>query len=249
MKKLLRTFKKFLLGDPGMRAIPYQGLWLPPFRTNQDLDSSEAYVDSAHQQITHLQEYFNFNDTVSLLDFGCGQGRFANGLLHGKWPVKRYTGVDTHAKSVKWCQRWIGRNHAKFQFIHLPAENARYNAAVSGLKRLPFEDSSFDLIFLNSVFSHMLTADVQFYLQEFYKVLKPNGIVYLTAFIEEDVPAMEENPENYIDLSTGHLHRVRFEKEFFFGLVGQARFKVAGFHHQHIQRTKQSVVILRKSVT
>ena len=129
--------------------------------------------------------------------------------------------------------------------MHLPAYNARYNKTAEGKRALPFDDESFDLIFLNSVFSHMMTDDVQFYLKEFERVLSKDGAVYATAFIEEDVPEVEENPKGYLGKSTGALHRVRFEKRFFFGLVEQSGLKVDRFLHQVFERTKQSVVILK----
>jgi ubiquinone/menaquinone biosynthesis C-methylase UbiE len=125
----------------------------------------------------------------------------------------------------------------------LPAHNARYNIAAENLQKLPFEANTFDLVFLNSVFSHMMTKDVLFYLNEFKRTLKPNGILYVTAFVEENVPEVEENPENYLGESKGYLHRVRFEKQFFTDLFVKTGFTIKVFTHQHITRTKQSVII------
>ena len=90
----------------------------------------------------------------------------------------------------------------------------------------------------------MLKDDIQFYLNEFKRVLKPSGRVYLTAFIENDVKDVEENPEGYLSKSTGPLHRVRYNKEFFFTLVNDAKLRIDSFHPGEIQRTGQSVVIL-----
>jgi len=101
------------------------------------------------------------------------------------------------------------------------------------------------LIFLNSVFTHMLTDDINFYLSEFHTVLKSTGCIYLTAFIEENVLQVEENPDNYLSISSGALHRVRFEKNYFFELVEDANFEVTAYHHQLISRTSQSVVVLK----
>lgn len=47
----------------------------------------------------------------------------------------------------------------------------------------PFEDQSFDFIFLTSVFTHMLERDVERYYAEIERILKPNGRVYATMFI------------------------------------------------------------------
>jgi predicted SAM-dependent methyltransferase len=134
----------------------------------------------------------------------------------------------------------------KISFIHLPAYNARYNDRVEGLKEIPFGSESFGLIFLNSVFSHMLSRDVIFYLNEFYKCLRTDGYIYITAFVEENVPDEVENPENYLAESKGALHRVRFNKEYFFKIIKDTGFEVCKFYHQNITRTKQSVIVLKK---
>ena len=41
----------------------------------------------------------------------------------------------------------------------------------------------------------MLSDDVEFYLEQLHKALGKKGVMYVTAFIEEDVPQIEENPE------------------------------------------------------
>ena len=92
----------------------------------------------------------------------------------------------------------------------------------------------------------MLAKDIIFYLNEFNRVLIKGGRVYLTAFVEEGVVDVKENPNDYIDNSSGRLHRVRYEKYFFFKLVEDAGFKVNNFLHQEIKRTKQSVLIIEK---
>ena len=57
---------------------------------------------------------------------------------------------------------------------------------------------------------------------------------------------MEENPNGYIDNSSGRLHRVRYEKDFFSKLDVDAGFKINNFLYQEIKRTKQSVLIIEK---
>ncbi len=93
----------------------------------------------------------------------------------------------------------------------------------------------------------MLTDDVVFYLQEFYRVLNSNGTIYCTGFIEEGVPDVEENPKDYLGRkTTGSLHRVRYNKEFLTGKINDCGFKVKEYHPQLIKRTGQSVLLLVK---
>jgi ubiquinone/menaquinone biosynthesis C-methylase UbiE len=52
--------------------------------------------------------------------------------------------------------------------------------------RFPFEPSAFDYVFLTSVFTHMLPADVEHYLREIARVLKPGGHALITYFLLND---------------------------------------------------------------
>ncbi|WNJ18256.1 class I SAM-dependent methyltransferase [Pontibacter sp. G13] len=225
--------------------VNFEGIKLPYSRSNENLSNNRSYIESGIEQINHLLRFELINNNTKILDFGCGQGRLLNSLIYSKTDFQSYIGLDTSKKAIEWCEKHLCY-HDKISFIHLPAENARYNPSEKGLKPLPLAENEIDLIFLNSVFSHMLDSDISFYLSEFHKVLTSNGRVYLTAFVEENVPDMEENPKDYLDKSVGALHRVRFEKEFFFTLVKKANFEVTEFHHQLIDRTKQSVFVLRK---
>lgn len=217
-------------------------------RTNEGLASNQKYVDSIIEQIDHMKELGILKPLDKILDFGCGQGRFANGLFYSNTIVKEYYGFDTDSNSINWCNRFLSSYNPdkSFHFVHLNAFNARYNNRAKGLKKIPLDHKKFNLIFLNSVFSHMLIGDIQFYLKEFHRLLEDDGAIYLTGFVEPDVPDMEENPSQYIADSTGPLHRVRYNQLFFFKKIEEAGFKVEKFFHQKIVRAKQSVLILKK---
>jgi SAM-dependent methyltransferase len=47
----------------------------------------------------------------------------------------------------------------------------------------PYSDQSFDFVILSSVFTHMLTGDVEQYLGEIARVLRPGGRVFVTLFL------------------------------------------------------------------
>jgi SAM-dependent methyltransferase len=47
----------------------------------------------------------------------------------------------------------------------------------------PYTDGAFDAVFLVSVFTHMLTGDVRNYIREIGRMLRPNGVCMLTAFL------------------------------------------------------------------
>jgi SAM-dependent methyltransferase len=52
--------------------------------------------------------------------------------------------------------------------------------------RLPIADHSVDRIIAFSVFTHMFRKDIEHYLRECRRVLKPDGLVYATTFVYND---------------------------------------------------------------
>ena len=244
LKKILRKIRK---KSQVFLARRYKGVYLPLHRANEHLNDDVEYINSAIQQIGVLEQYSPLSKNTRVLDFGCGQGRFANGLLLYYPELAKYSGIDTDLDAIKWCKRWIQKHHPHFTFLHVDAHNARYNPTAILRPELPLSPGKYNIAFLNSVFSHMVSDDVNFYLGQINQTLDINGVIYLTAFIEKNVPAVEENPPGYLNrLSTLPLHRVRYEEEFFFNMVTESDFKILHFDHQGIQRTKQSVLIAEK---
>lgn len=120
-----------------------------------------------------------------VLDVGCGTGRMARPLteyLKGG----SYDGIDIVAPSIKWCQKTFSRSYPNFRFHFTDIYNKEYNPTgthqASGY-RFPFENSSFDFVFLTSVFTHMLPQDIENYLAEVARVLKEDGRCLVTYFL------------------------------------------------------------------
>ncbi len=228
------------------RARQYKNIYLPVKRSNEKLADDNSYINSALEQIDSLQQYLELNQTTRIIDFGCGQGRFANGLILRLPDLKHYTGVDTNDDAIKWCKRWIENYYPNFQFHFIPAHNARYNPSSPPRQQLTLKQKGFHLAFLNSVFSHMLIEDVKFYLGEMHKLLIPGGVIYATAFVEEWVPEIEENPDGYLNEDcVGPLHRVRYEKTYLLNLFEKAGFDLIDFEYRGIKRTGQSIIVAR----
>ena len=245
--KLIQYFSNLFFPDTSDQVRHYKGMHLPVTRSNEGLSDDLDYVNSALEQIDSLSQYCELTPHTRILDFGCGQGRLANGIILKIPNIEYYCGIDTNQESINWCKRWLYRYHKNFNFIHVPAYNERYNQSAESHPALPVKPDSFDIAFLNSVFSHMLVPDITFYLSQLHNSLCNGGVIYLTAFIEEDVPNVEENPPGYLNkTSTGALHRVRYDKAFFLNLVEKAGFRIIDFQYQIIKRTQQSVVVAKK---
>lgn len=80
----------------------------------------------------------------------------------------------------------------QFSFLYSDVYNKHYNPKGTIRARdyrFPFEAGFFDFVFLTSVFTHMLPADVRNYMSEVSRVLKPGGRCLITFFLlnEESV--------------------------------------------------------------
>jgi len=120
-----------------------------------------------------------------VLDIGCGTGRMARPLTK-YLRSGSYDGLDIVAPSIEWCQKAYTSRYPNFHFHFTDIYNKLYNP--TGRYRasdhhLPFENSSFDFVFLTSVFTHMLPRDIENYLSEVTRLLKPGGRCLITYFL------------------------------------------------------------------
>jgi ubiquinone/menaquinone biosynthesis C-methylase UbiE len=122
-----------------------------------------------------------------LLDFGCGWGRVIRFFLKDVDPSALY-GVDPARPMIELCEetnRWC-----RFSRIDEGAPTS-------------FPDGMFDLIFANSVFSHLSEEIHKAWLGEFRRILKPGGLVIATTrpreYIETRDAMRAQLPESMKD--------------------------------------------------
>jgi cyclopropane fatty-acyl-phospholipid synthase-like methyltransferase len=188
----------------------------------------EYYISSALAEVELLQNRVGIKSGDYLLDFGCGAGRLANGLDRAHLKVS-YWGIDVRAESINWCLQNMVREG--FKFTHSNAQNERYRPNGCKQWKIDVVDQEFDVIYAHSVFSHLLTTSTIAYLQEFKRILSPKGRVYLTAFLEPNVPDCVENPTDYGSIKwQGRLHCVRYNLNYFLSLVNTAGLILMQFH-------------------
>ncbi len=121
----------------------------------------------------------------SVFDFGCGCGRIARKLALGAPRPKRYVGVDLHRGMVQWCNDNLATVLPGFEFHHLNVHNAAFNPDPSRPLVAPFpvDDQSVTLFIAWSVFTHIVESQVDHYLDELKRVLRPDGIAMITTFL------------------------------------------------------------------
>jgi SAM-dependent methyltransferase len=123
-----------------------------------------------------------------VLDIGCGPGRNAV-YLTGYLTEGSYEGFDVQAEAIEWARRQITPRHPSFRFTVLDLHNRSYNAAggeSASDVAFPYEEASFDVVFATSVYTHMVPFEVQHYLAESARVLRPGGRLASTFFLIDE---------------------------------------------------------------
>jgi SAM-dependent methyltransferase len=105
----------------------------------------------------------NVDDLGAMLDFGCGCGRVIRYWGRHSGPVH---GTDYNPELIRWCERYLP--FAQFRVNELDPP-------------LHYPDSSFDLIYALSVFTHLDEARQLAWMAELRRIAKPGGYVIITS--------------------------------------------------------------------
>jgi SAM-dependent methyltransferase len=124
-----------------------------------------------------------------VLEIGCGIGRMALPLTRRLTNGGSYDGIDITLDKIHYCKKTIGRRYTNFRFHQADVYNKYYNPCgklQASEYRFPFDDKTFDFVFLISVFTHMLPTDMEHYLSEIARVLV-RGAKCISSFWLTDV--------------------------------------------------------------
>ena len=182
IRKAFRVGKKYLLED----AIDFvRGR--PPLDPVTSIGGGSEYVDV--EFFSYIRDYGALEPEHCVLDIGCGVGRLAIPLTKYLSRSGSYNGFDIAQRSIEWCNNKITARHPNFRFHFADIWNKDYNPSGT-LKatdfRFPYSDGRFNFVFSTSVFTHMLHKDVEHYLSEISRVLKPGGRCLITWFLLND---------------------------------------------------------------
>lgn len=163
---------------------------VPPTRRMFDGPPNRAeFISNGDAFFQHYRRLLDLSPTDAVIDLGSGMGRKARPLTNYLVPPGRFDGLDPVKRGVEWCAAHFTSRYPNFRFHHLDIYNGHYNPTGT-LKpsdvRLPFEDSTFDVAVLGSVFTHLLPDDVDHYLGELARVLKPGGRSLITYLLLND---------------------------------------------------------------
>ena len=205
-------------------------------RQSGPFPSVQHFFDSSFKNFKELLSYTRITPSHRVLDYGCGLARLAipmSGYLAG--PDSYYCGVDTDQSCIDRNRRVFGKLK-NFRFEHVNLYSKMYNRKGHSIRTLAGRDfgSPFNLVFLFSVFTHILPDDFDFLLEFLKSQLEPAGEIFSTFFILND--------KTQAAINAGKAHR-NFATE-----LGGARIDnpdvpegaVAYYEHDVIERFRRA---------
>ncbi len=203
LKRFIQIFLKPSLPTPKMKVYYYIYDLLDKLMGRERLIPPKSIIfvgkgdfEKIGQEFkTHFINLANLQPDHRVLDVGCGMGRIAVALTSYLSNEGEYSGIDIVPLGIKWCKSRISTRFSNFHFQHSNIYNKLYNKNGTILAKdykFPFDDDYFDFIYLISVFTHMLPDDLENYLSEISRVLKPQSKCLITFFLynkqtEQDV--------------------------------------------------------------
>lgn len=239
---LTRNLRPYLSRGRATRS----GVALPWVRQGgQHFRDNAAFLESAVAEARRVHNIYPLDENSAVVDFGCGSGRLAIGMIEAGLLPESYIGVEVQADQVRWAQRHITKHDRRFEFVHVDAPNRRYNLEGESARELPLASSRYSIFYAYSVFSHMAGDEIVDYLLEARRILRSDGKAIVTAFVEPGVPPEEENPADYGPPNGwyGPLHCVRYSLERFRALCAETNLEVIEYRRQ-TDTDGQSLMVL-----
>lgn len=178
------------------------GVKMPPLRYivrtgvgNNILFPHLYYATAGHK----VWEYFFAAGLANLeshiVDIGSGCGKSAVALRDFSYAdvrfSGRYYGFDIDAALVEWCRSHFPADRFTFSLVNGKSKVYPSSGKAQEERSLAAcADGTIDLVFSQSLFSHLLEEDLAHYVRESFRVLKPGGAMCMTFFCLEDLATL-----------------------------------------------------------
>jgi len=169
-------------------------------------EKSHPYNDYPKKLCAYLFQSFGLKQGMKMLEPGCGRGEI---LKNFKELGLEVVGMDISPEATKFD------NGLDVKLCDIENE------------ALPFDDNTFDVIYSKSFIEHLYYPER--YLEEAYRVLKPNGILLTLT------PDWEVNYKKYFDDFT---HRTPFTQT---SLINA--YKMYGFNNVNVYKFRQLPIV------
>jgi ubiquinone/menaquinone biosynthesis C-methylase UbiE len=185
---------KLLRSRNGLRDLPPYSVRVRSASMVGEL-GGQRWIANGQRLKAFLVEHAGLKAGDRVLEVGCGAGRQAL-ALSDYLESGGYVGFDVDEASVRACQEVPALDRFTFFVADVENEVYRPGGSIRGSEyRFPLEDGDFDVVFLASVFTHMLEADCANYAREIMRVLKPGGVAAISTYLK--TPFAEGQPHRF----------------------------------------------------
>jgi ubiquinone/menaquinone biosynthesis C-methylase UbiE len=187
LKRIARKLY-YLAIDTKERLLGQRDQFIPPkkIRAFIGINGKKDFKIVGEEFFKYFVELGRLKPYERVLDVGCGVGRMTVPLTQYLNEKGSYEGFDIWAGGINWATKNITPKFPNFHFRFVDVQNKRYNP--KGKLRatefkFPYQNESFNFVFLTSVFTHMLPKDLENYLSEIARVMKTSGRCLITFFL------------------------------------------------------------------
>jgi len=141
-----------------------------------------------HEDMPKFVDMVTRNNGHAILDLGCGSGRHVLYLTqHGFWVC----GLDNSPEGLELTRQWLHQEALSADLRHHQMTDP-----------FPYADASFDAVLSIQVIHHARIAETRQIIAEIARVLKPEGIIFISVPQEkhQGVPQQKIEPGTYIPL-------------------------------------------------
>lgn len=134
-----------------------------------------------------LEAHAGLAEGAAVLEVGCGCGRVPLAISE-RYKEVRFTGMDIERTMLESCRANPRFAEVGYEFELLDVYSDTYNPTgklAPEEYEFPFEDAQFDVVYLVSVFTHMLPDAVRNYMKQIRRVLRPGGRCLTTTFLTD----------------------------------------------------------------
>ncbi len=186
----IETFPSWIAFEPSL-VPPLQLMRL------EGITTLEEWFRWAEEWSMLLQIYGKINRNSHVLEIGCGLGRIAFPLRYILSSIGTYDGFEICQEKVDFLQKTFQPTYPNFHFIWANIHNTFYNPQghiQAKDYRFPYPNSSFDVVYAASVFTHLLPDITIQYFQETSRVLQPKGRVVFSFFLLDNYRPNQPRP-------------------------------------------------------
>ena len=179
---------------PDLRDLPPNHLRIRIGTGNRIFNGHVNFIrDGNEVWLTFLSRRYCASNS-DVVELGCGCGRLARPLRDPPWSPwfeGTYVGVDIDNEMIEYCRNNFSAE--RFEFILSPHKSSTYSANYScTTSNTAFDlaiaaSHSKDFVYSVSLYTHLLEEEALDYLRETYRLLRPDGIMYMNFFCIEHV--------------------------------------------------------------